>query len=176
MRINLGCGTDIRSGYVNADIARLPGVDVVLDLSAGFLPFASECADEVLCLSVIEHVVPLVPLLRDIHRVLKAGGRAIFEVPHFTSASMFEDPTHRNFFASATFSFFTNDSPRPYYFDFSFSRVERLALGFPRRRAFMLNRPIAKAVNASPWFRGLYESSGLRSLFPADTIEAVLVK
>lgn len=176
MKINLGCGTDIRPGYINADVARLPGVDVVLDLSKSFLPFADGSMDEVFCKDVIEHVAPLVPLLREIHRVLKIEGRAEFQVPHFTCDAMFEDPTHLNFFACSTFRFFTKDSPRPYYFDFAFSRLERVALTFSRRRLFILNRPIARLVNASGWFRSVYESSGLRALFPAVAIEAVLVK
>ena len=176
MKINLGCGTDIRPTYVNVDKVRLTGVNVVHDLSLIPLPFADDCAEEVLCIHVIEHITPLVPLLKDIHRVLKPGGRAVFHVPHFTSVSMFEDPTHRNFFACGTFTFFTVQSPRSYYFDFAFSSLERLRLTFPKRRLFALNRPIERAVNASEWLRVVYESSALRSLFPADSIEAVLVK
>lgn len=37
--LNLGCGTDIRSGWVNLDSAELPGVDVVHDLDRLPLPF-----------------------------------------------------------------------------------------------------------------------------------------
>jgi len=107
---------------------------------------------------------------------LKAGGKAEFHVPHFTCDTMFEDPTHKNFFACSTFKFFTQDSSRPYYFDFAFSHLERVSLTFSRRRLFIMNRPIARLVNASDWFRSVYESSGLRALFPAVAIEAVLVK
>ena len=32
MRLNLGCGRDVREGYVNVDSLRLSGVDVVTDL------------------------------------------------------------------------------------------------------------------------------------------------
>lgn len=96
MKINLGCGSDIRSGYVNADIAALPGVSVVLDVSK--LPFRDNCADEVYCSHVAEHVSPLAPLMKEIHRVLIPGGRAHFFVPHFTCHNMYHDPTHQTFF------------------------------------------------------------------------------
>jgi len=30
-KLNLGCGNDIRQGYINLDVAKLDGVDVVWD-------------------------------------------------------------------------------------------------------------------------------------------------
>jgi hypothetical protein len=32
MKLNLGCGRDIKQGFVNLDYMPLPGVDVVADL------------------------------------------------------------------------------------------------------------------------------------------------
>lgn len=32
-RLNLGCGRDIKKGWINLDILKLPGVDVVYDLT-----------------------------------------------------------------------------------------------------------------------------------------------
>src|SRR5919109_476542 len=69
-RLNLGCGHDIREGYVNVDAAPLPGVDVVHDLNRLPLPFADERFDEVNCKDVLEHV-DYIPLLREIHRLLR---------------------------------------------------------------------------------------------------------
>jgi predicted SAM-dependent methyltransferase len=55
-RLNLGCGTDIRAGWINLDRSALPGVDVAHDLEQLPLPFPSESFDYVLCEDVLEHV------------------------------------------------------------------------------------------------------------------------
>ena len=38
IKLHLGCGTDIRAGWVNLDCAKLPGVDIVHDLNVLPLP------------------------------------------------------------------------------------------------------------------------------------------
>ena len=38
-KLNLGCGNDIRQGYINLDVAELDGVDVVWDVNKLPLPF-----------------------------------------------------------------------------------------------------------------------------------------
>ena len=51
-KLNFGCGRDIREGYVNADIARLDGVDKVFDFNkfpypiSGFLIILNMVKDE----------------------------------------------------------------------------------------------------------------------------------
>ena len=84
LKVNLGCGTDIRPGWINLDKARLPGVDIVHDLAVGALPFSSESCSEILCQDVLEHI-NYIPALREIHRILRPGGVAHIRVPHFTS-------------------------------------------------------------------------------------------
>jgi len=103
--INLGCGTNILKGWINLDCVALAGVDVVHDLNVLPLPFENECASEILCEDVLEHL-NYIPLLKECHHILLPGGRVRIEVPHFTSSNNYVDPTHRNMFSIKTFNFF----------------------------------------------------------------------
>ena len=106
-KLNVGCGKDIREGWVNLDSVKLPGVDVCHDINLLPLPFADAEFDEILCKDVLEHV-EYIPTLGEFHRILKSGGRLTIRVPHFTSKDAFSDPTHRKFFTSHTFRYFTS--------------------------------------------------------------------
>jgi SAM-dependent methyltransferase len=169
-RLNLGCGTDIRSGWVNLDRSALPGVDVAHDIEQLPLPFSDDSFDYVLCQDVLEHV-DCPALLSDIWRILRPGGTVHIRVPHFTSAQAYGDPTHKKFFTSETFDFFVTDSPRSYYFDFSYARIEGVRIYFGPR-AF---RPIEWFVNLNRKIQRFYEGSPLR-IFPASNVEVDLIK
>ena len=83
-KLNLGSGKDIKQGWVNLDSAKLPGVDVVHDIEKLPLPFKDSEFDEILCQDVLEHI-EYIPILKDIHRILKMGGKLKIRVPHFTN-------------------------------------------------------------------------------------------
>lgn len=170
-KLNIGCGRDIKPGYINIDIAKLAGVDVVCDISKEKLPFQDNEVDEVVCIDILEHV-DLIFALREIHRVLKPAGKLTLRVPHFTSANNYIDPTHVRMFSVRTFKFFTKRSlhDRDYYFDFAFSSIQQSRITFQRRYFF-----ISWLANLSEKFSAVYEDSPLR-IFPAGNIEMVLIK
>lgn len=179
-RLNLGCGTDIRPGWVNLDIANLPGVDVVHDINTLPLPFEEGSFDEILCNDILEHV-DLPPVLKDCHRILAAGGRMRIEVPHFTSNNNFVDPTHRNRFSVKTFRFFAADTLEgsrrgSYYFDFHFSTVASTRLRFLHGIFFFWNWLVSPVVNSRYSLQCYYEATGLAYLFPAQNLLVTLVK
>lgn len=172
-RLNIGCGQDVRKGWVNLDRARLPGVDVVHDVGVLPLPFSDGSFDEVLCKDVLEHV-EYIPLLKDIHRILRDKGRLLITVPHFTSKDAYGDPTHRKLFTVHTFRYFTDRHFRSYYFDFSFSRMTA-RICFDRRPVYFYNYLLEPLVNLNERIQNVYEGSPLR-LFPATNIEVRLDK
>lgn len=177
-RLNLGCGTDIRPGFVNVDSAALPGVDVVHDLRELPLPFADTSFREVVCQDVLEHL-DYAPLLGEIHRVLRPGGRVVVRSPHFTSRAVYLDPTHVTAFSIDTLRFFVRGdafAERSYYFPFSFGAVESARITFHRYRAMPWNYVLEPLVNRSPAAQAYYEGSFLARLFPASNVEVVLVR
>lgn len=83
MKINLGCGRDIRRGYVNVDFRQTHDSVVLANVMEG-LPFDDECADEVLALDFLEHfptrdLVGVV--LPEILRLLRPGGVMVARMP-----------------------------------------------------------------------------------------------
>lgn len=174
-RLNLGCGTDIRSGWVNLDRCKLPGVDVVHDLDRFPYPFPDEHFDVIYASHVLEHVIDLIAVMKELHRILRDGGRLIIRVPHFTSKDAFSDPTHRHVFTVHTFRYFNKGHARAYYFDFSFSRIEKCVIKFVKRPAYFWNYVLEPLVNLSLRAQNFYEGTPLR-IFPAHEIYVELVK
>lgn len=80
IRLNLGCGSDLREGWVNVD-ARPTG-DVVADVRS--LPFKPNCAESILALDILEHFWrdQTVDILKEWGRVLIPGGTLILRVPN----------------------------------------------------------------------------------------------
>ena len=184
-KLNLGCGVDIKEGWVNLDSAALPKVDVVHNIENLPLPFADNEFDRILAQDVLEHV-EYIPVLKDLHRILKPGGSLTVRVPHFTSKNNFVDPTHKKLFSVSTWDFFVKHSASgnkhiekecAYYFDFAFDRTTSRRITFEKSsRVFFYNRFIEPLVNCSPGMHMFYESSGLSRLFPAENIIITLIK
>lgn len=104
LRLNLGCGRDIRPGWVNIDCAPLPGVDHVVDF--GDLPVKLPFDDDSVAYSegvhVIEHLRDPLPFMAELHRVTRPGGRVVFRCPYGSTDDADEDPTHvRRMFANS---------------------------------------------------------------------------
>ena len=107
MKLNLGCGKDIRPDYVNMDIIDY-GQEIVRDVLRG-IPFSDNTFDEVYTSHFMEHIrtgEDLFFVLGEIWRVLKPGGIFIIRVPHSDTQEAFY-PDHKSYWnekmAEATF-------------------------------------------------------------------------
>jgi SAM-dependent methyltransferase len=97
MKVHLGCGVDIRPGYVNVDRMPLEGVDVVADLDDRdkvTLPFDDDSVDEFLAIDLVEHIVYPLPMFQELWRCAKPGADFLTAMPYGTSDDAWEDPTH----------------------------------------------------------------------------------
>lgn len=175
-KLNLGCGRNIKHGWINLDSAALDGVDVIHNIEYLPLPFKDEEFDLIRCDNILEHV-NYIPVLQDLYRILKPNGQLEIRVPHFTSRNNYVDPTHRNSFSISTFDFFVkNQTDNDYYFDFHFSKITCRKIKFLKKGIFWFNRIIEPLVNLSSKSQIFYERSFLQSLFPANDIIVELIK
>ena len=80
--LNLGCGERFHPDWINVDLSAARSGVVAHDLAKG-IPFASESADVVYSAAVFEHIrrSEAAKFLREIHRVLKAGGIVRIGIP-----------------------------------------------------------------------------------------------
>lgn len=78
--VDIGVGENPR-GELNIDIVKTPYVDLVGSIT--HLPLKDECADKVICDTVLEHLYPgqVVEALREITRILKNDGFAQLTFP-----------------------------------------------------------------------------------------------
>lgn len=108
MKVNLGCGPDIRQGWVNLDLTPLSPEVQQCDFENASLPLEDESADWLEAIDLLEHIYNLIPFLHECYRVLKPGGTFYIEVPKFPSNAAVADPTHVRFFVEETFQYLTN--------------------------------------------------------------------
>ncbi len=168
-RLNLGSGARPLEGYVNVDLSPgMPGVGLVHDLDRMPWPFENDSIDEIVMAHCLEHLADCNAAMREIHRILRPGTRAIISVPHFTWQLAYADPTHKHFFGHPTFFYYAQQNGS--YFDFAFRACE-VRIEFGKRLSFW-NHVIEPLANRFPT---AYEQSPLR-IFPALQLVARLTK
>lgn len=128
-KLNVGCGKDIRPDFVNLDVAQLPGVDVVHDLTRKPWPFEHNQFDHIELINVLEHLPDTIGTLEELHRIAGNGATLIVRVPFWNSPDMLADPTHKRSFSDRTLNFFDPAFPecrdRPYYSSARFRIVRK---------------------------------------------------
>jgi SAM-dependent methyltransferase len=92
--LDVGCGEQKQyPSNIGVDIRAASGVSVVAD-AAGGLPFADSCVDRVFLVHVLEHLIDFLPLMDDVHRVLRPEGIAHVMSPWWRHVNAVADPTH----------------------------------------------------------------------------------
>lgn len=112
--LNVGCGRNIREGWINLDSARLPGVDIVCDLdnlAQHPIELAGQSVERFLLSHVIEHVRDSLGLMQELWRLATPGAELVIRVPHGANDQAWEDPTHVRAYFPGSFGYFS----QPFY-------------------------------------------------------------
>jgi Methyltransferase domain len=96
LRLDLGCGENVRDGFLGVDKHEVPGVSVVHDLTDYPWPWEDSCVSEVFCSHFFEHLTgpERVDFMNELYRVLAKGGTATIITPYWSSMRAIQDPTH----------------------------------------------------------------------------------
>lgn len=101
MRLNIGCGKDIRPGYLNIDIR---GAEMTYDLNKLPYPFKDNSVKEIIAYHIIEHLdISTESFLLESQRILTPGGILKIKVPHHTNSAAFQ-PEHKHFYSYSYFN------------------------------------------------------------------------
>jgi SAM-dependent methyltransferase len=104
--LDVGCGgTKQRATSFGVDMYPTPGVDVLADLTRP-LPLADRGVDRIYAVHVLEHVLDLVAVMNELHRVLADDGVLHVLSPHWQSIAAVADPTHVKYLDVQTFKWF----------------------------------------------------------------------
>ena len=128
-RLNLGCGFNHKDGFINCDNNPDTKPDLILDLER-LLPWESGTVDYVLGQEVFEHIRNFVPLMKEIHRILKPGGILEAMVPSFPCRASIADPDHVRFFVPESFDMFCDPTNHPYFTGAGLFNVKNLKTRF----------------------------------------------
>ena len=87
VRVNLGCGANAKTGWLNCDMAPARGVDLRMDLRRG-IPLQTASVDCIAAIHVLQDLAwdQIAPALDELHRVLKTGGVIRIAVPDLDRA------------------------------------------------------------------------------------------
>jgi ubiquinone/menaquinone biosynthesis C-methylase UbiE len=164
-KLNLGCGADIKEGYINLDFMKLPGVDIVHNINQFPWPFKDNEFDLVFASHVLEHVEDLVKTMKELKRICKNNAKIIIRGPHFSCGVSYRDPTHKRFFSYFTFDYFEKGE-----YNLPKFKIVQKKLNFTRQSAIFLNFFINPFINLIP---AIYERF-LCWIFPVSEIITIL--
>ncbi|MCH7568275.1 MAG: class I SAM-dependent methyltransferase [Nanoarchaeota archaeon] len=154
-KLNFGCGPDIKKStknekWINMDILKLPGIDVVHDFNKFPYPFKNNEFDVVYTSHVLEHMDDLIKVMKELKRICKPGAKIIIRVPHFSCGVSYRDPTHKRLFSYFTFEYFTEDC----FYGLPKFKIVKRKLNFTRLAFPSLNYIFNPLININP---ALYE-------------------
>jgi SAM-dependent methyltransferase len=155
-KLNLGCGRDIRTGFVNLDSVELRGVDCVHDLNSFPYPFQDNTFEEVVAINILEHLDDTVKVMEEIWRICRHNAKLILRVPFWNSIDSITDPTHKKLFNQHSFEFFDPTTKRGknriYYSKARFKIRKTHYFIFLFRFLKIKNKPFRSLLNCMSYF------------------------
>ncbi len=124
-KLNLGCGEDKKNEFTNIDWNKLTNPDVLHNLNQVPYPFEDNTFDEILASHILEHLDKPFEIMKELHRILKPGGKLIVKVPHFSRG--FTHAEHCHGFDITFSQYFNKNFTKSGYLGFEFE-IKKITL------------------------------------------------
>lgn len=147
IKLNLGCGDDVKSGFINLDIINRPGIKKV-NLNKNKLPFKENYADYVLISHLIEYLDNPYDFMLELYRVCKDGCIIDLIVDHYSFGLSYAELRHKRP-GFSYHSFGTQIWNAELYNKF---KVIKKRINFTRVNLKFLNLIFNPIINISPSF------------------------
>ena len=181
LKLELGSGGEGRAGFYAVDHLELDGVAIIADLNKPLDLLPDDSVDHIYSRHTLEHIEELLPLMRELYRVIRKNGRIEIIVPHFSNVYGYSDPTHVRLFGLYSMYYFVSAENQPvgrkvpaFYTDVRFIiksiRIEFYKLGLIDRIFAPL---FSRVVNRSLFMQDFYERR-LSSFFHAWQIRFIM--
>lgn len=168
MKIDIGCGSSKKYGFIGIDILDLQGVDIVHDLNVFPYPYNDNEVDEIWMDQVLEHLNEPIKVIEELHRICKNGASITIGVPYFRSFYATIDPTHKNFFGIYWFAYFDPKHAFCQRYQYTKARFTVNKIEFDREflKKGFIHKNIVCFANKHP---GFYESR-VSHLWPLNSL------
>jgi len=104
MKLNFGCGRDIKKGFYNVDIQKGPEIDKSFDFEKFPYPLEDNSFDYILANQVMEHLGNLHAVFDELYRISKNKAIIDIRTPYVGSKSAYFDLSHKSFFNDRSFT------------------------------------------------------------------------
>ncbi len=127
--LHIGSGMTPLLGAVTLDANPKAQPSFVADLNKRPWPLASSSFDQVVALSIIEHLDDVLETMGEIHRISRSGARVHILVPHFSASAAYVDPTHKQRFSARSLDYCISgtdiEAEFGFYVSFRFRQIRR---------------------------------------------------
>lgn len=118
MKLNIGCGSARRDGYVNIDRRESVAPDLVWDLETTPWPFEADSIEEIIAHDVLQQLgqdpAVFLRIVCEMHRVLMPGGTIDITAPHHRSDLFWDDPANVRVINQGVFNLFNKEKCAEY--------------------------------------------------------------
>ena len=115
IKLDIGCGSNKKPGFVGVDQYAMPGVDHVFRIGGEKWPFEDNSVEEAHSSHFLEHLTNLngkwerVRFFNELHRVMMPGAKCTLIFPHWASNRFYGDPTHCEPFSEMGFYYLSRE-------------------------------------------------------------------